>query len=111
MPSGFLRTASTVRGGVITMEKRPVRRLVFLSAPPSKVRSSQRTWKELSEARTTLVTSTATVSRPTLGLHARRADALVPHLGRLLIGRHGLGRLAITQGRAFEGHGASPPVQ
>ena len=46
MPSGFLRTASTVRGGVMTMEKRPVRRLVSLSAPPSKVRSSQRTWNE-----------------------------------------------------------------
>ena len=35
MPSGFLRTASTVRGGVITTEKRPVRRLVSLRAPPS----------------------------------------------------------------------------
>ena len=66
MPSGFLRTSSTVRGGVITMEKRPVSRLVSLRAPPSKIRSSQRTWNELSEARTTLVTSTATVSRPTL---------------------------------------------
>ena len=66
MPSGFLRTASTVLGGVMTIEKRPVRRLVSLSAPPSKVRSSQRTWNEESDARTTLVTSTATVSRPTL---------------------------------------------
>ena len=30
------------------------------------MRSSQRTWNEESEARTTLVTSTPTVSRPTL---------------------------------------------
>ena len=29
--------------------------LVSLRAPPSKLRSSQRTWNELSEARTTLV--------------------------------------------------------
>ena len=66
MPSGFLRTASAVRGGVMTIEKRPVRRFVSFSAPPSKMRSSQRTWNDVSDARTTLVTSTAIVSRPTL---------------------------------------------
>ena len=33
MPSGFLRTASTVLGGVMTIEKRPVRRLGVLERP------------------------------------------------------------------------------
>ena len=46
MPSGFLRTSSTVRGGVTTMENRPVSACVSLTAPPSKMRSSQRTWNE-----------------------------------------------------------------
>ena len=45
---------------------------------------------------------------PVVGLHARRADALVPDLGRLLVGRHRRGRLAVAQGGAFEGHGRGP---
>src|SRR6185437_9064382 len=45
---------------------------------------------------------------PVVRLGAGRADALVPDLGRLLVGRDRLRRLAVAQGRTLEGHDMSP---
>src|SRR3546814_15904784 len=41
---------------------------------------------------------------PVPGLDARRADAFVPCLSRLLVGRHRLGRLAVALDGTFELH-------
>ena len=43
---------------------------------------------------------------PVVRLGARRADALVPYLRRLLVGRDRLGAFAVAQRRALEPHGA-----
>ena len=45
---------------------------------------------------------------PVVSLRPRRADALIPHLRRFLVGRDRLGAFAVAQGRALEPHGAIP---
>ena len=45
---------------------------------------------------------------PVVRLHAGRADALVPDLGRLLVGRDRLRRLAVAQGARLNVMGGSP---
>src|SRR3546814_13607172 len=65
MPRGFLRSVTTSRGWRMTMEKMPVQRSVLARLPFVQVCSLHFTWKELSEIRTTLVTSTETLRSPT----------------------------------------------
>src|SRR3546814_15684257 len=60
MPRGFLRSVTTSRGWRMTMEKMPVQRSVLARLPFVQVCSLHFTWQELSEIRTTLVTSTET---------------------------------------------------
>ena len=45
---------------------------------------------------------------PVVSLGSGRADALIPHLRRFLIGRDRLGAFAVAQGRTLEPHGVHP---
>src|SRR3546814_15086352 len=65
MPRGFLRSVATSRGCRTTTERIPVQRSVLARLPFCQACWVHLTWKELSEARTTLVTSTEPVRSPT----------------------------------------------
>ena len=64
MPRGFLRRRSSVRGGWSTMDTTAVHRSRPAAAPLTYRRSVQRTLKDVSLARTTLVICTVTDSLP-----------------------------------------------
>src|SRR3546814_3438156 len=83
MPRGFLRSVTTSRGWRMTMEKMPVQRSVLARLPFVQVCSLHFTWKELSEIRTTLVTSTETLRSPTT-LKGSRSEERTSELQSLM---------------------------